>query len=1016
MLMRKMSVLLVLAAVCCVTVNTAAQSTTGTISGRVVDSQGLPVPGVTVVATSPNLQGTRETVTSGNGDYILSLLPPGAYSVRFELTGFAPQTRSATVAPTQVAPLDVELGPAALTETVRVLAESADVLTQTAQVAMNFQQELIASLPTARDLNATMMLAASVHPTGPSGSYSIAGAMSYQNLFLVNGVTVNENLRGQAYDLYIEDAIQETTVATAGVSAEYGRFGGGVVNIVTKSGGNAFSGSFRDTLNNDQWRTMTAFEKSADGGVGAGRDLRIDKVVPTYEYTFGGPVMRDRLWFFTAGRLQKQESGRSTAVTSIPYTFVEDSKRFEFKGTFALNPEHRFQGGYTTHARTQLNNTFNQNLSMDLASLGDRELPENLTTLNYTGILTPTFFVEGRYSNRTQSFIGSGSRFTDLERGTLLIDRSRGNTRYWTDTFCGVCDTEKRDNEDIFVKGAYFLSSGAGSHSMTFGYDNFNDKRYANNNQSGSSYRILGTSSIIQGAGTAAVIYPQFLGDGTTIIQWNPIPVKSAGSNFRTHSAFYNNAWRVSDRLTANLGVRYDKNDGQDQEGKTVITEDAWSPRLGVIFDPSGTGAWSVTGSVAKYVTAIAQNIADASSAAGNFQNRQYLYRGPNINPPGTAAPVTADVAIRQLFDWYNANGGSNLPLNGAPEIPGVSPQIGDLTSPNVWEYATGVSRSFGGRATLRADLVYRDYRSTYADFTTPGERAQDAEGRSYDLILIGNDEDLTERQYAGATFQGTYRWTAIDIGGTYTLSRNWGNFEGETVANGPIRFEGTRYPEYKQAAWNYPVGDLSSDQRHRGRLWLNYRPGFARGLSLGLLQTMETGVPYGGGGREAIAPNGAITSGVDPRPYVANPGYLTPPSGANVTYFYTARDAFRTEGQVRTDLAVNYAFRIEQARGLELFAQLHVFNLFDQSQLCVCGGTAFGTGAAGNAGGINIQRINTAILTPVTSTAMQPFNPFTTTPIQGVNWNFNPNFGRATSRFAYTTPRSMRVSFGVRF
>ena len=72
--------------------------------------------------------------------------------------------------------------------------------------------------------------------------------MSYENLFLVNGVTVNENLRGQAHDLYIEDAIQETTIATAGVSAEYGRFSGGVVNVITKSGGNLFSGSFRDTL------------------------------------------------------------------------------------------------------------------------------------------------------------------------------------------------------------------------------------------------------------------------------------------------------------------------------------------------------------------------------------------------------------------------------------------------------------------------------------------------------------------------------------------------------------------------------------------------------------------------------------------------------------------------------------------------------------------------------------------------------------------------------------------------
>ena len=81
--------------------------------------------------------------------------------------------------------------------------------------------------------------------------------MSFESLYMVNGVTVNENLRGQANNLYIEDAIQETTVATAGVSAEYGRFSGGVVNVITKSGGNLFSGSFRDSLNNDNWRTLT---------------------------------------------------------------------------------------------------------------------------------------------------------------------------------------------------------------------------------------------------------------------------------------------------------------------------------------------------------------------------------------------------------------------------------------------------------------------------------------------------------------------------------------------------------------------------------------------------------------------------------------------------------------------------------------------------------------------------------------------------------------------------------------
>ena len=178
---------------------------------------------------------------------------------------------------------------------------------------------------------------------------------------------------------------------------------------------------------------------------------------------------------------------------------------------------------------------------------------------------------------------------------------------------------------------------------------------------------------------------------------------------------------------------------------------------------------------------------------------------------------------IRQVFDWYNANGGPNLPLNGSPVIPGVSPIIGDLSSPNVWEYATGINRQFGAQAAVRADFVYRDYGNFYADFTTPGVTARDNEGRVYDLVTIGNDDGLAVRKYAGLSLQGTYRRGSFDVGGNYTVSRNWGNFEGESVANGPIRFVGNLYPEYKREEWSYPEGDLSSDQRHRSRVWLNH-------------------------------------------------------------------------------------------------------------------------------------------------------------------------------------------------
>jgi hypothetical protein len=195
--MRFVRTWLVIGATLAAAATAAAQTTGGTISGHVADGQGLALPGVTVNAASPNLQGIRSVTTSSNGDYIFSALPSGTYTISFELSGFQTQQKTVTLAPTQVVPLDVALGVASLTETVNVVGQTADVLTRTAQVATNFKQDLIAMLPTTRDINASLLLAPAMHPTGPSGAYSIAGAMSFETLYMVNGVNVSENLRGQ---------------------------------------------------------------------------------------------------------------------------------------------------------------------------------------------------------------------------------------------------------------------------------------------------------------------------------------------------------------------------------------------------------------------------------------------------------------------------------------------------------------------------------------------------------------------------------------------------------------------------------------------------------------------------------------------------------------------------------------------------------------------------------------------------------------------------------------------------
>ena len=113
---------------------------------------------------------------------------------------------------------------------------------------------------------------------------------------------------------------------TSGISAEYGRLTGGVINMITKSGGNRFSGSFRGNLSSDSWTVETPREKEAD-------IERPDKLNENYEGTFGGPIVRDRMWFFGAGRWQDLSTTQTLQISNLPFNRTTEDRRFEIKGT-----------------------------------------------------------------------------------------------------------------------------------------------------------------------------------------------------------------------------------------------------------------------------------------------------------------------------------------------------------------------------------------------------------------------------------------------------------------------------------------------------------------------------------------------------------------------------------------------------------------------------------------------------------------------------------------------------------
>jgi hypothetical protein len=977
---------------------------TGKLSGRVT-SDNQPLPGVLVTVTSPNLQGTKTTTTSENGDYLFPSLPAGAYTVTFELQGLESVRHELRLAAAQTTPLNVEMAAAAVTEEIFVTG-TLENISQGVQSATTYTKTLVDELPAGRTLTQIVALSPGVQPNGPSkggetglGNITISGAPTYENLFLLNGVVLNENIRGQAFDLFIEDAIQETTTATAGVSAEYGRFSGGVVNVLTKSGGNDFSGSLRATLNNQSWE-----EKRFDPSTRTDA-VQTDKTVPTYEATLGGPILRDRLWFFAAGRDRKQETTGTTSFTGLSFPQVTDQQRYEGKLTASITPRHSLLGSYSEIDTKEDGNVFLTVL--DLASVVDRELPQDLWSVNYTGTLSDSLLLTAQYSERQFTFVGSGANSTDLIAGTLLIDRVTGG-RYHSPTFCGICKPEERDNTNALAKVSYFLSTGSlGSHDLVAGYDTFEDIRKADNHQSGSDWRILGTGAQILGDGTVLPIFRA----GSTFIQFDPILQSSQGTSFKTNSLFVNDTWRFSDRLTLNVGLRYDQNDGADAAGKKVADDSNLSPRLAATYDARGNGNLVLHGSYGQYVAALANSIGDSGSPGGVPSSFQWRYAGPDI------VGLSQDEALRQLFAWFTAAngglptvsnplGGGLVPLNGAA-LRGISTQIrGSLDSPKVTEYSLGASVRIGNRGLVRADAVYRDWSNFYHQRTDTSTGAVSAQVgnvvQSFDLTLVENNDSFYERTYKGLHTQFRFRATdKLDFGGNWTLSKTEGNLNGENAGSGPLPGGLGNYPEYFDVSWASPVGPLNIDQRHRVNLYGVYKifTNDRHSLSASLLQGFYSGHPYDASGTISLLriPNNASSN------FVTNPGYLTPPTTTG--YFFTKRGAFETPDYYRTDVSFNYDFKIGK---VGLFVKPEVINIFNADKIDTTDGRYF----------------NTSVLTASNSAACPNsptgrclvFDPFTETPVEGVHWVRGTQFGQPTNPLAFQQPRTYRFAIGLRF
>jgi outer membrane receptor protein involved in Fe transport len=965
---------------------------TGALSGHVTDGANA-LPGVTVTAASPSAQGIRTALTSVSGDYLLAFLAPGVYTVRFELPGFQTFETTVKVNAAQTERLDAELPQAKVAEEVTVTGTYESVSTAS-QAATTVTADLLDKLPTNRDVTTAVVLTPATTQNGPRNAITISGGNSYDNLFMVNGVSVVENIRGTSIPLYIEDGVEETTTSISSIPAEYGRFAGGVVNTLTKSGGNEMHGSFRDTLNNDMWTAPTPLTTS-----------RADRTTPSYEFTLGGYLLKDKLWFFGAGRYLKVEDNNYTSRSNLGIPHTLQDKRGEAKVTWSPDPDQRIIGSYINYRTDETGREFLP--PADLETQIAPSVVNSLEAFNYTGVLSESFFVEGQYSYRRETFYDYGCpHIGDLIQGTVVYDYEYGtqaNCSYFAANRGGP---ESRNSQDILAKGSWFVSTaGAGSHEIVFGLEQYRDMVKANNYQSASDFVVNSYGWYIDPT-DPSVIYPRIYNVGYDTIEYWPIYAPAKMNNLQTGTAFVNDSWRLNENWSFNVGARYDRNHAVNADGAVTAKDSKLSPRLAVTFDPKGDSSWLLSASYGVYVGAQQQNFLNASSVGGAPNFFGWYYQGDPINRTcDPARPVetnclTTEQALQKVFEWFDryCDGSGNCGVNypGGPAFYGanisyLTYQIDrNLASPSANEWTLSASKQLGSGGLVRFDYINRTYVDAYeTQIDQSTGQVQDTLGNSYDVQRYVNAPSSLWKKYWAYILQFEYQpWGALEIGGNWTYSRAYGNLGPvETSGSGPTGNAFLSYPESKQMSWNSPVVDDPIDQRNRVTLWLVYDILHAshNHLSVSLLQSYVSGSPYYAVGGVRAWDYGQAALAYDS--YVSHP--LS-------TYYFTSSRPYHWDAQNRTDLGINYSFTFTGlGTSFEFFINPRITNVFN-NQAVISG--------------------NTSVDDATTDPSLKAFDPFSEKPVEGINWRKGSLFGKPTGPRDYQTPRTYYITFGFRF
>jgi Carboxypeptidase regulatory-like domain/TonB-dependent Receptor Plug Domain len=901
---RWLSTFMVLAlAVLGLTANVAYSQTTGGIEGTVTDANEAPLPGASVDLKSQSLQGPRTAVTNNAGRFRFPVIPPGIYTVTCSLSGFKKVERNGVkvnLDATATVLIRMEIS---VTQEIVVSGEAPVVDTNDAANGINIRQDVVQKLPLSRNYASAVEINPGVgmdsgDTQGRAMAYSIYGATSIENQYLVDGVNTTNVIRGFQGKALTSEFIEEVQIKAGGYEAEYGRAMGGIINVVTKSGGNDFHGDGFGYFNS---KGMTAARKGTAEtdqnytGPPAGVDTS-QANVQDFGADIGGYGIKDRLWFFGAYNRINQDvdqltlagTGLPNAGQNFPITYHADlfSGKLTARPTDSTTIVGTIFGDPETRTGALRNFTSSNPLSQD----GTRKIGATDFAVGLTQLFGTSGLFDVRYSRHQDRYTvtGQGASLVSVLDYTQNLDNPTASGGFGS--IRGFRDYNQSKRDAIKGSGTFFL----GTHEVKGGLDFENNLTESTDIYSGGSrLRIYPCNAqVCTGANAGA---PLYYGHEFYTLTTDKTQLQNsflAGGNtvsprvYRT-GAFLQDAWKVFPNLSVHLGLRYDQEDIRQFDGTKIYNsqvvdangkvlqvggqqfflKDEWQPRIGIAWDPMKDGSTKVSASYGRFYYALPTDLT-VRSYGGKIDAITY-----NYNSGTTQQALAQDPTIgKQAFTQ-----GGFFPEPFQDNLKGIYQD----------EYALGFEKALSPSLSVGVRYTYRNLGRTIEDrcdfdagypeangntcviinpgssspFAT-GQGVHTCDGRDY-IDASGNSSQsqctgpqttnvavpAAERKFHGVEFVVKNRvsnqlWAQF----SYLYSHLYGNYNGEaSIAEFAYPGGGQTDPGIN-ADFDYPLfltnayGNLALDRRHQFRLDGAYT--MPVGLTVALGAHLRSGSP----------------------------------------------------------------------------------------------------------------------------------------------------------------------------